>query len=95
MRVVKRIKLKAEVQFTEFLSGHVKDLGGEWVDVLEVNKENEHLSIASVEGESHLVNVDPRDIADEAGVQSNTFVNIGLFKWVEEILGRQVERSSQ
>jgi hypothetical protein len=94
VRVVKRIKLKAEVKNTRFLAGKAEDIAGQWLDVLEVNREGDHLSIASVGSGRHLVNVAKEDIADECGIQSNTFINLGLAEWVEGLLGRKVERSS-
>lgn len=94
MRVVKRIKLKDEVTNTRFLAGNPEDIAGQWLDVLEVNREGDHLSLASVHGGQHLVNVAKEDIADEAGVATNSFINLGLAEWVEKIIGRKLERSS-
>lgn len=89
MRVVKRIKLKGQVEHSRNLFGPNEDLAGKWLDVLEVNREGECLSLlGGVNG--HLVSVDPSDIEEEAGVPSNSFFSLDVVTKVEEFIGRSL-----
>jgi len=86
LRIVGEIKLKDPVVFTGNLFGKVADLDGQRVAVLEENKWGECLAIAQgKDGQAHLVNVDPRDIAEryERKIWPDAFAILGI---VEEYL---------